>query len=560
MCSRAMPYTYPRKNEFASGRHGIIMRAITSILLISVFGAMNVAQSQVDGQMQFDTLIRNGRIIDGSGNPWYEADVGIVGDRIVRIGNLANAAASQVIDAAGLVAAPGFIDPHTHALRGIFEVPTAESSLLQGVTTLTEGNDGSSPWPIDAHYREIEAIGISPNWSVFVGQGTIREQVLGTEDRDATPAELQQMKTMVAEAMQQGALGISTGLFYVPGNFTPTEEVVELSRVAAQFNGIYISHMREEAGQLLDSVAETIHIGEQANIPVQMTHHKVIGAGNWGASVDSLRMVDEARARGVDITIDQYPYTASQTSITALVPQWAQEGGNEQLLARIDSQETRPALKAAVVENILFDRGGGDPRNVFISRSTWNRDLEGKNLAELAIERGMEPSPENAAELVFDIIKGGGATAVYHAIDSADIDRIMRHPATAIGSDGPVGVFGEGAPHPRQYGTFARVLGHYVRERGVLTLEDAVKKMSSQTAQRLSIRDRGLLVQGYYADIAIFDAQEISDKATFENPHQYAVGMKYVLVNGQLVVANGQHTGRRPGRIIHGPGYTGAQP
>lgn len=535
------------------------MRTITSILLISVLGAANVAQAQVNGQTQFDTIIRNGRIIDGSGNPWYEADVGIVGDRIVRIGNLANAAASQVIDATGLVVAPGFIDPHTHALRGIFDVPTAESSLLQGVTTLTEGNDGSSPWPIDAHYREIEALDISPNWSVFVGQGTIREQVIGREDRDATPDELQRMKTMVAEAMQQGALGISTGLFYVPGNFTPTEEVVELSRVAAQFNGIYISHMREEAAQLLDSVAETISIGEQANIPVQMTHHKVIGAGNWGASVDSLRMVDEARARGVDITIDQYPYTASQTGITALVPQWAQEGGNEQLLARIDSQETRPTVKAAVVENILFDRGGGDPKNVFISHSTWNRDLEGKNLAELAIERGMEPSPENAAEVVFDIIKGGGATAVYHAIDSADIDRIMRHPATAIGSDGAMGVFGEGAPHPRQYGTFARVLGHYVRERGVLTLEDAVKKMSSQTAQRLSIRDRGLLVQGYFADIAIFDAREISDKATFENPHQYAVGMKYVLVNGELVVANGQHTGRRPGRIIHGPGYTAAQ-
>lgn len=535
------------------------MRIITNIVLISLLGATGMVQAQVDGLSRFDTLIRNGRIIDGSGNPWYEADVGIVNDRIVRIGNLGNADANVIIDATGLVVAPGFIDPHTHALRGIFDVPTAESSLLQGVTTLTEGNDGSSPWPIDAHYREIEALGISPNWSVFVGQGTIREQVIGSEDRAATPSELQRMKTMVAEAMQQGALGISTGLFYVPGSFTPTDEVVELSRVAAQYNGIYISHMREEAAQLLDSVAETIRIGEQADIPVQMTHHKVIGAGNWGASVDSLRMVDEARVRGVDVTIDQYPYTASQTSINALIPQWAQEGGTEQLIARIDSQETRPLLKAAVVEKILFDRGGGDPKNIFISRSAWNRNLEGKNLAELATERGMEPSPENAAEIVFDIIKGGGASAVYHAIDSADIDRIMRHPATAIGSDGAVSVFGEGAPHPRQYGTFARVLGYYVRERNVLTLEEAVKKMSSQTAQRLSIRDRGLLVQGYYADIAIFDPQQISDMATFENPHQYAVGMKYVLVNGELVVANGQHTGRRPGRILHGPGYTGAQ-
>lgn len=535
------------------------MPNLTKVLLLGFLCTLPLTQAQVATPDQFDLIIRNGKIVDGSGNPWYEADVGIVDDRIVQIGNLANAQADASIDATGLIVAPGFIDPHTHALRGIFDVPTAESSLLQGVTTLTEGNDGSSPWPIDAHYREIEALGISPNWSVFVGQGTIREQVIGTEDREATAAELQRMRTMVAEAMQQGALGISTGLFYVPGSFTPTEEVVELSRIAAQYNGIYISHMREEAAQLLDSVAETIRIGEQANIPVQITHHKVIGAGNWGTSVDSLRLVDEARSRGVDVTIDQYPYTASQTSITALVPQWAQEGGNAQLLARIDSQETRPVLKAAVVERILFDRGGGDPKNVFISRSTWNRNLEGKNLAELAIENGLEPSAENAAEVVFDIIKGGGATAVYHAIDSADIDRIMRHPTTAIGSDGPVGVFGEGAPHPRQYGTFARVLGHYVRERGVLTLEEAVRKMSSQTAQRLSIRDRGLLVQGYYADIAIFDAQTISDMSTFENPHQYAVGMKYVLVNGELVVAAGQHTGRRPGRILHGPGYSGSR-
>ncbi len=268
-------------------------------------------------------------------------------------------------------------------------------------------------------------------------------------------------------------------------------------------------------------------------------------------------MVDAARERGVDVTIDQYPYTASQTGITALIPQWAQEGGSAALIARIDSPETRPTLKTAIIEKILFDRGGGDPRNVFISRNTWDHSMEGKNLAELAIERGMEPSPADAAEVVFEIVKGGGATAVYHAIDSDDIDRIMRHPATAIGSDGPLGVFGEGAPHPRQYGTFARVLGHYVRERHVLTLEDAIRKMSSLTAQRLGLRERGLLVQGYYADIAVFDPDEVGDRATFEQPHQYAVGMKYVLVNGQVVVANGRHTGNRPGRILHGPGYTG---
>lgn len=516
-----------------------------------------LALSSSFAQSDFDTVIRGGRIIDGSGNPWYGADVGITGDRISAIGNLSAASADTVIDARGLTVTPGFIDPHTHAMRGIFEVPNAESALLQGVTTLTEGNDGSSPYPIDDHYRAIAELQISPNWAVFVGQGTIRREVIGTEDRHATASELQRMREMVAEAMEHGALGISTGLFYVPGSFTPTEEVIELSKVAADYNGIYISHMREEAASLIDSVLETIRIGEEANIPVQITHHKVIGKENFGASIDSLKLVDESRARGIDITIDQYPYTASQTGITALIPQWAQEGGNERLIERIESNETRPTLKAAVVDKILFDRGGGDPSNVFISRNSWDRSMEGKNLAQLAQERGLDPSPENAAEVVFEIIKGGGATAVYHAIGADDVDRIMQHPATAIGSDGPVGVFGEGAPHPRQYGTFARVLGYYVRERGVISLEQAIRKMSSQTAQRLSIRDRGLLAENYFADIAIFDADEINDRATFENPHQYAVGMKYVLVNGAVVVEAGTHTGKRPGRILHGPGYSG---
>ena len=503
----------------------------------------------------YDLIIRGGKVVDGSGNPWYHADIAIKNDRIAEIGQLSNHEAKRVIDAHGLVVAPGFIDPHTHALRGIFEVPNAESALLQGVTTLTEGNDGSSPYPIDRHYADIDNLRISPNWAVFVGQGTIRQRVIGFGLRKATPDEMERMKQMVRDAMEQGALGISTGLFYVPGSFTSTEEVIELSKVAAEYNGIYISHIREEAAQLIDSVQETIRIGEEANIPVQITHHKVIGVENWGASIESLRLVDEARKRGVDVTIDQYPYTASQTSINALIPQWAQAGGREEMLSRINSAETYSTIKNEVVAKILYDRGGGDPKNVFISRNSWDPDMAGKNLAELAIDAGLEPTPENAADVVFDIIRGGGATAVYHAIGPEDVDRIMQHPATAIGSDGPVGVFGEGAPHPRQYGTFARVLGLYVRERKILSLEEAIRKMSSQSARRLGIHDRGLITQGYFADIAIFDPDEIIDKATFENPHQYAIGTKFVLVNGAVVVENGQHTGARPGRILHGPGY-----
>ena len=523
--------------------------------LLALLVALGISHAY--SQTNYDIIISNGRVVDGSGNPWYEADVAINGERIVRIGDLSSDTGSQVIDANGLIVAPGFIDPHTHALRGILDVPNAESALLQGVTTLTEGNDGTSPFPVDEHYQTIIDKQISPNWGIFVGHGTIRSQIIGAEDRDPTRVELEQMKDMVEQAMQQGALGLSTGLFYVPGSFASTEEIVELSKVAAEHGGIYISHMREEAAQLIDSVNETIRIGEESGIAVQMTHHKVIGVENWGSSIDSLRLVDQARERGIDITIDQYPYTASQTGINALIPQWAQEGGRVRMLERIESPETRAAIKNEVVLKILYDRGGGDPKNIFISRNTWDPSMTGKNLAELTVEAGMNPTPENASEVVFEILKGGGATAVYHAINTDDVDRIMQHPVTAIGSDGPVGIFGEGTPHPRQYGTFARVLGHYVRERAVLTLEDAVRKMSSQTARRLGIHNRGLLTEGYYADIAIFDADEIIDKATFEEPHQYAIGIKFVLVNGQVVVEQGRHTGRRPGKIIYGPGYTG---
>jgi len=271
-----------------------------------------------------------------------------------------------------MIVSPGFIDSHTHAIRGIFDVPTAESSLLQGITTLTDGNDGTSPYPIDDHYSKIESLKISPNWAVFVGQGTVRQKVMGLENRNPTGAEFDQMKSMIAQAMEDGALGISTGLFYVPGSFSSTKEVIELSKVAATYGGIYISHMREEAADILKSINEAINIGIEADIPVQITHHKIIGKANWGLSSKTLKLVDDAINRGVDVSIDQYPYTASQTSIRALIPQWAQEGGRKELLKRIDDPETRKILIEGIVERILFDRGGGHPKNVFISKSSWD--------------------------------------------------------------------------------------------------------------------------------------------------------------------------------------------
>jgi dihydroorotase/N-acyl-D-amino-acid deacylase len=503
----------------------------------------------------FDIVIRNGTIVDGSGDEAYKKDIGIINDQIIKIGDLSNHSSRITIDATNLIVSPGFIDTHTHAIRGIFDVPTAESSLLQGITTLTDGNDGTSPYPIDEHYQKIEHTKISPNWAVFVGQGTIRQEVMGLENRDPTDSELSKMEMLIKEAMEDGALGISTGLFYVPGSFSSTSEVISLSKIAASYGGIYISHMREEAVDILKSVNETINIGIEAKIPVQITHHKIIGKDNWGLSYETLKLVDNAIAEGVKVSIDQYPYTASQTSIRALIPQWAQAGGRNSLLARIDDPKTRQLIIDGIIERILFDRGGGHPKNIFISKSSWDTSMEGKNLAELCIERNLEPSPYNAAIVVFEIIKGGGATAVYHAINSDDVDRIMQHPMTSIASDGPITVFGVGSPHPRTYGTFARVLGRYVRDRNILSLEEAIRKMTSLPAHILSINKRGLLREGYYADITIFNSETVIDKATFEDPHQYAVGINTVLVNGVIVVENGLHNGNRPGRVLRGPGY-----
>jgi len=506
-------------------------------------------------QQTFDIAITNGFVIDGSGKPGAYQEIGIINDKIVFIGEQLPFNARKTLDASGLVVTPGFIDPHTHAIRGIFDVPTAESSLLQGITTLTEGNDGTSPFPIKEHYRLIEQTKISPNWAVFVGQGTIREKVMGLEDRPATNDELVKMKDLVKNAMLEGALGISTGLFYVPGNFTPTNEIVELSKVAAAHGGIYISHMREEAAEIINSVQETIEIGRLAEIPVQITHHKVIGKNNWGLSIETLHLVDQAIKDKIKVSIDQYPYTASQTSIRALIPQWAQEGGNKKLIERIDNPEIRNTLVTAIVDKILFDRGGGHPKNVFISRCSWNTDFEGKSLEDILIARGIDPSPENAAYLVFEIIKGGGASAVFHAISEEDVINIMQHPFAAIGSDGPLTIFNQGAPHPRTYGTFARVLGKYVREDKVITLEEAIRKMTTLTAETFNIKNRGQLKNGYYADIAIFNSNTIIDNATFENPHQYASGVAHVIVNGQIVVEDGVHNGNRPGRVLRGPGF-----
>ncbi len=502
----------------------------------------------------YDLVIRNGFVLDGAGNPWVLADVAVRGDTIAAIGPALPGRGRREIDARGLVVSPGFIDLHTHARRGIFEVPTAENYVRQGVTTIFEGPDGGSPIPLAPYLAKIEALGISPNWGMFVGQGSVREAVIGRVNRAATVAEIDQMKALVRQGMADGAFGISSGLFYVPGIFTPADEVIAVSAVAGARGGLYISHMRNEAAQIRESVAETIAVGERARMPVQITHHKIIGTGNWGASVDTLRMVDEARARGVDVTIDQYPYTASATGINALLPPWALEGGQADIVARLRDPAARARIKAAIVEALRVDRGGGDPKNVAISSCRWDPSLAGKTLARITRDRGFEPTFEHAAETTMWIVEQGGASGIFHAISEEDLVRILQHRATMIASDGEVPVFGQASPHPRSYGTFARVLARYVRDQRVLSLPDAIRKMTSFPAWRVGLLDRGLLRPGFKADLTVFDDGAIRDTSTFERPHQYAEGVRWVVVNGQVVFEDGAMTPARPGRVLRGAG------
>ncbi len=502
----------------------------------------------------YDLVLRGGRIVDGTASPWYQADIAIKGDTIVRIATSIAEPATRVVDVKGLVVAPGFIDIHTHARRGIFEVPTADNYIRQGVTTLIEGPDGSSEVPLGPFLAKVAATRITPNFASFIGQGSIRGTVMGEVDRPATRAELEQMRALVTQGMEQGAFGLSSGLFYVPGNFTPTEEVIDLARVAGRLGGIYISHMRDEARGLGDSVRETIAIGEKGGLPTQLTHHKVVGKKYWGASVETLRMVDEARARGVDATIDQYPYTASATSIgAALLPAWAQEGGRDSTLKRLKDPATRARIKAESTAIIRDERGGGDPKNVSVSACQFDPKLAGQNLAQITQGRGLAVTIENAAETAMWIVEQGGCGGIFHAIGEEDLERILVHPATMIASDGEVAVFGRNVPHPRSYGTFVRVLGLYARDKKLLPLETAVQKMSAFPAQRLGLSDRGVLRQGLKADIAVFDAATVRDTATFEKPHSYAEGVSLVIVNGQVAFEAGKMTAARPGRVLYGP-------
>ena len=504
-------------------------------------------------QQPYDIVISGGRVVDGTGSPWYRADIAIREGQIVAIGSLAEAAATLRVDAAGQTVAPGFIDVHSHAGRSLAGNPLLESLVRQGITTLLEGQDGGSPLPLRPALDKAAALRPTLNFGYFVGHNTIRSAVMGTENRHASAEELRRMREVTRQAMLDGAFGLSTGLFYVPGNYATTEEVVDLARVAGQLGGMHISHMRDEAASVLDSVRETIRIGEEGRLPTQITHHKTIGKAQHGLSRETLRLVHEARERGVDVTIDQYPYTASSTGTAALFPQWSLAGGAKALAERLDAPESRARIKAEIARRIREDRGAGDAKNVQFASCGFDSTLDGRTLADATQSAGLEATPENAAEVMMDLQRKGGCSAVYHAIAEEDVVRIMQSPYTMFGTDGHAPKPGEGVPHPRSYGTYPRVLGRYVRELGVLTLEDAVRRMTGLPASRLKLQNRGLLRVGFAADIVVFDSKKIRDRSEYAQPHQYAEGVRDLLVNGSFVLREGVMTGERPGRILYGP-------
>lgn len=533
---------------------------LSLIVLLTACSVERQAQDAGNSEEPFDILLLGGTVYSGENVEPLIADLAISGDRIAAVGDLGGHDAQLTLEVSGLVVAPGFIDIHTHAVRddpndGIFRWPDAENVIRQGVATVMSGPDGGSPLPIGNTLAVLDANPAAVNFGTFVGHGSIRAYVMGEDDRSPSDDELQEMRDQVALAMQQGAFGLSSGLIYPPGRFASTDEVIELAKVAGQYGGIYISHMRQEGLEVLDSVAETIRIGEEGGLPTQITHHKIVGAPMWGRSVDTLALVDAARARGVDVSIDQYPYTASSSTLSIMFPGWSLDGGREALIARLQDGEQRAQIKEGIVRNIEVDRGGNDPANVVLADCAHDSTLNGLNLSEILRQQGRDASHENAAELLMELLEGSNCRAVFHAMSEEDVRRIMQHPVTMTASDGAIEAPTERKPHPRYYGAFARVLGRYVREENLIPLHTAIHKMTRLPAERMGLTDRGRIEVDAVADIAVFDSQTVIDKATFEDPHQYAEGMHHVFLSGEAVLLNGEMTGARPGRVLRSGEY-----
>jgi N-acyl-D-aspartate/D-glutamate deacylase len=528
-------------------------------------------------QPAYDLIIRGGRIVDGAGNPWFSGDVAVSADRIAKIGKI-DSKAKRIIDARGLVVCPGFIDMHSHSDTSLLVDGNAESKIRQGVTTEILGEDRSvAPmrgmalrdkpsygrfqvaldWhDFDGYFAGLLKKGISVNVGSYVAGGQLRLCVMGADNRPPSAKELEEMKALVDQSMRQGALGLSTGMIYPPNSYASTNELIELARVAAKYGGIYASHIRNEGNTLMESLQEAITIGEKAGLPVQIFHFKVAGENNWGRMPEAVKLIEAARARGIDVHANQYPYIAGMTGLSTMLPQWAQEGGTTKMVLRLKNAGERQRIRKDIeAGNNVQQLRDWDRVLIAETHRANNKQYEGHTLAETARMRGQNP-----VDAIMDLLleEDGIVGAIFFIMKEEDVRYAMQQPWVSVGSDGtavkPEGVLGQGKPHPRWYGTFPRILGKYVRDEKVLKLEDAVRKMTSLGAQQLGIRDRGLLREGKFADIVVFDPDRVADRATFAQPHQYPVGIEYVIVNGGVVIEKGKHTGARPGKIVYGPG------
>ena len=501
----------------------------------------------------YDILIRNTRLVDGTGNPWTHSDIAIKNGKIAAIGNLKSKTANREIDAANRIAAPGFIDVHTHVEGEIDRVPRADNFLLDGVTTIITGNCGGSRLNLADYFAKLEKQGIGINFASFVGHNSVRAEVMGSANRLATPAEIERMQAVVEKAMREGAIGFSTGLIYIPGTYANTAEVVALAKASSKYGGVYASHMRDEGPHVLEAIAEAITVGKEAGMRVELSHFKIDTRSMWGQSEKTLALVEKYRAEGVDVVIDQYPYDHSSTSFANVIPSWAFADGRDAILKRLREPATRAKI-AADMQEILNKKGQPDYTWATVASYSPDRKFEGKSITEINIMKGRAHTVPNEIETILEMMEAGGASMVYHSMGEVDVDRIMRYPNTAVASDGGVRVPGEGLPHPRSYGTNARVLAEYVRKRHVLTLEDAIRRMTSLPARTFNFHDRGQIREGAAADIVVFDPDKVEDRATFINPHQYSTGFDFVLVNGRIAVDNGKLTDVRGGAILRGTG------
>jgi N-acyl-D-amino-acid deacylase len=533
-------------------RHCLLAVALIVVVCILAVGRLQSAQPST-ANPSYDLVITNARIVDGSGNPWFRGDVGVKDGRIARIGRLNPAMAQTSIDAKGQILAPGFIDVHTH-VESIYSLPAAENFVRMGVTTLVSGNCGSSATDVGQFLERIKEKPLAVNLATLIGHGSVRREAMGSDERAATPDETKKMEALVEQGMKDGAVGLSTGLIYVPGTYAKTEEISNLARIVARYGGLYATHMRNEGEKVGDAIRESIQIGEQAGVPVEISHFKISNKKVWGQAPMTIGLVRDARARGLMVTVDQYVYTASSTSLDSRLPTWLRAGGFEEGKKRLADKATRERVVKEMKEG-LKRSGFKDYSYARVASYQTDRSFNGKSIAEITKEVLGKSDVGNQIEQILTMYEAGGASMVYHSMNEDDVQRIMREPFTMVASDSGVREVDDSVPHPRGYGNNARVLGRYVRELHLLSLEDAIRKMTSLPAQTFGFRDRGLVREGFAADLVIFDEKTIADRATFDQPHQYPAGVAYVVVNGQVVLGDGL-TGARPGVALRGPGYS----